>query len=143
MFDACSRLETVQESIWTKKPEPVPRWIEDLVTRIAEDCGVPFLRPTIRVTRVGCDTTFGGRWFHKHNGIGLILHESQAIVRGTLVHEMGHWRRWVFGGDEPGEHDAYFYEQMEEMYPHYRIGFQTAKTIEAAPPKRWEEKKLW
>ncbi len=143
-MDVCSRIESVSEKIWTEAPIRVPAWVNDLVSKIVSTSGVPFMRPTMRVTRLPCPTTFGGRWFHKRNGIGLVLHNDRALTRGVLVHEVaGHWQRWVFGGDEAGEHDANFYKLMEEMYPLYGVPLSIAKQIEQRPPKHWLERETW
>ena len=144
MFDACSRQETVQKSIWDKKPLAVPSWIDKLVERVASDAGVLYMKSEIRVMRAECELTFGGRWFAERNGIGLILNDDKKYTEATLIHELGHWKRWVFGGDEPGEHDEYFYRLMEEMYPEYKISFKYGRMIESAPPARWSTgNKLW
>lgn len=144
MIDACSRIETVSNKIWKGPPLKVPAWIAELATRIAETAGAPFMKPTIRVTRLACATTFGGRWFSDRNGVGIVLNDDTAITRGVVVHEVaGHWQRWVYGGDEPGEHDASFYALMEKMYPLYGIPLTIARKIEEKPPQRWLERERW
>lgn len=143
MSDACDKIEFVQPKVLKQPRMRVPSWISELVAKIASDARVPFLRPDVIVTRVECETTFGGRWFHQENIVAIVLHPSHATMRGVVVHEMGHWFRWAFGGDEPGEHDARFYALMERLYPQYDISFETARTIEHAPPAKWNKGRLW
>lgn len=141
--DACDKIEFVSPKVLKQPRLRVPAWINELVAQIAADARVPFMRPDVIVTNLACETTFGGRWFAHVNTIAIVLHPSRAVMRGVVVHEMGHWKRWVFGGDEPGEHDARFYALMEQMYPRYDISFETARTIEHAPPAAWSRGKLW
>lgn len=142
MRDACAVIETVRESIWKRGQRP-PVWMEQLVDDICRDAGVLWMRPELVVTKVDCDTTFGGRWFAGRNGIGVIIHPSKVINYGVTVHECGHYLRWVFGGDETGEHDEEYYALMERLYQRWGVSFETAMTIEHAPPRRWREKRLW
>lgn len=143
-FTACSRIEEVKEKIWTEPPMKVPTWINELVTRIAENSGAGFMKPAIRVTRFPCPTTFGGRWFSNRNGVGVVLNDDRAITRAVVIHEVGgHWQRWVYGGDEPGEHDASFYALMEKIYPMYGVPLNIARKVEAKPPKSWLERERW
>lgn len=144
MRDACSRIETVKEKIWETPPLRVPSWVLELNERIAKNAGVAFLKPTIRVTRLACDTTFGGRWFPNRNGVGLALNDDRPLTRAVFIHEVaGHWQRWVFAGDEAGEHDEGFYRLMEEMYPLYGVPISIARQVEARPPKSWVDRKSW
>ncbi len=143
MRDACAVIETVRDTIWRGKGQRPPQWAEELVDRISRDADVEWMRPELIATRVECESTFGGRWFAYRNGIGLILHPSRSVTYGVLVHEMGHFLRWAFGGDEPGEHDEDFYRLMEKLYPRYGVSFETAKIIEHAPPRSWREGKRW
>lgn len=140
--DVCAVIETVKDSIWQRGHKPAG-WMEQLVTDVCEDAGVGWMRPDLTVTKVACETTFGGRWFAYRNGIGLIVHPSKTINYGVIVHELGHYLRWAFGGDEPGEHDAQFYALMQKLYPRWGVSFQTAMTIEHAPPSEWRQKRLW
>lgn len=142
MKDACAVIETVKDSIWQKGHKPAP-WMVRLVDDMAKEAGVGWMKPELIVTRVECDSTFGGRWFAYRNGIGLIVHPSKTINYGVLVHEFGHYLRWAFGGDEPGEHDAEFYALVERLYPLWGVSFETAKTIEHAPPSSWRKGRVW
>lgn len=141
--DACEKIELVGRKVLKQPRLRVPSWINELVAQISNDARIPFMKPEILVTRMECETTFGGRWFADHNTIAIVLHPSRAIMRGVVVHEMGHWHRWAFGGDEPGEHDVGFYALMEKLYPRYDIAFDTARTIEHAPPAAWNKGRLW
>jgi len=140
--DACATIETVRASIWKTGKRPPP-WMDKLVDDVCKEMGVEWMRPELAVTKVACDTTFGGRWFAGHNGIGVILHPSKTINYGVTIHELGHFARWAFGGDAPGEHDEEFYALVERLYPLWGVSFETAMTIEHAPPRRWREKRLW
>ena len=144
MVDVCSRLEEVTEKIWSEPPIRVPARALAIRDRIAADAGVLFMKPALRATRLKCPTNFSGRWFPNRNAVGFSLGDDWLFTKGILVHEIGgHWQRWVFGGDEPGEHDKEFYALMEIMYPRYGIPLSIALKIEARPPKSWLERKAW
>lgn len=129
--DVCSTVRSIPTNIWSKRPEPVPAWIEHLVRQIASDEGVPVdFHPRVAVTSVPCATHFAGRWFHVVNGVAIALQPSDAIVRGVVVHETCHWLSWIRNGDEAGEHDDLFYGLLRRLYPKYNVSLKIAKTID-------------
>ena len=57
--DACATIETVRASIWKTGKRPPP-WMDKLVDDVCKEMGVEWMRPELAVTKVACDTTFGG-----------------------------------------------------------------------------------
>lgn len=152
MGDACDIIETVPTKILRVGPcgpdsrglctLPVPKWMQRLRTRIAKDSGAAFMAPSMRVMRVECESTFGGRWFAEENTVGVILHPSPAITYAVAVHEMAHWLKWIKMGDEPGEHDDDFFKIVEALYKAYGVTLSTAKTVEGSYPHHWN-RRVW
>lgn len=129
--NVCSVVRAIPNTIWSKKPEPVPEWILELVEKIVSDEGVPSeFRPRVAVTSMPCGSHFAGRWFHQVNGVAVALQPSLELVRGVVVHETCHWLSWIRFGDEAGEHDERFYENLRRLYPRYGVSLKTALTID-------------
>lgn len=151
-MDACDRIETVPASLWNEEhPEyPVPPWVRELVAAVAVYARLP--APHIRVMRVRCPTTFGGRWFdnvcgkrrcYKH-AIGIILHPNRATTKATVVHEMGHYVSRMRNGDKKGYHDDRFFEIVEDLYAKFGVSMASAKTIENGHhPEDWGNVRGW
>lgn len=138
-FDACSRIEIVRMDVFKRKlATPAPARIQNLVRRIAHDLDMSTLAPTPYFTKVECRTTYGGRWFPDHNSIVIIEFPDDArIERAVTVHEMGHWYRFVRGGDAPGEHDSSWQAIMRQLYPRYGVNIEIARELDRASGIEW------
>ncbi len=149
--DPCARIQTVPDKIWNDDfpHKPVPSWIYDLVNVISHSADVA--PPTVRVMKVACPTTFGGRWFYNacnkkkcvRNAIGIIMHEDRVITRTVVIHEMAHYLSSVRNKDRAGQHDDRFFAIVEPMYRQLRVKLETAKLVEGSYPATWEKGNTW
>jgi hypothetical protein len=80
---------------------------------------------------------FGGRWLPHAIGIVVYTHGDRDIEKGVLLHEICHYLRWLYVGDEPGYHNEGFLCLVEDVYRAYGVPCATAKTIEGQYPETW------
>lgn len=117
-----------------------PAWAAEVV---ALCCGRhdPAQWPSVDFVPVVQADTYGGRYFPRLSAILVYETDDEHLNRGTLVHELAHWRSYMERCGQPagrsrcgyhGDHDGYFYRILAPLYRRAGIAPAVRREVEGS-----------
>ena len=97
--------------------------------------------PSVDFVPVALPDTYGGRYFPRLSAILVYETDDPALNRGTLVHELAHWRSYMERCGQPsgrstcgyhGDHDGYFYRILAPLYRRAGIAPDVRREVEGS-----------
>lgn len=112
--------------------------------------------PFVAVIDGGDGARIAGRFFPSRNAVLVLRHKNPEVTRATVNHELAHAATYADKCDGTstmhrsrcpyhGEHDAHFYEVLEQIHRSSGVGLEAARTVEGDYdyPQHWRTGRDW